>query len=108
MEVVVRDAMEALAQGKESLDPRQVLGLRDRLTLVDSKFGQLRREVSRLNGLLAEQKDANDALRAHNIKLMDEVRELRTAVKGSAIAPKSKKSKKKKTTTKKKLTTKKK
>lgn len=101
MEQSVRNAMEALAQGKESLDPNQALGLRDRLAVIDGKFGQMRNEVSRLNGLLSEQKDANDALRAHNIKLMDEVRGLRSSVKTSTNTSKSPKSNKKKSSTKK-------
>jgi len=104
MEVEVRNAMEALAKGKERLEPNQVLGLRDQLQVVDVKFSQLRKEIARLYSLLADQKDNNDALRAQNIKLMDEVRELRTSKNGSSISPKSSKKKKKKSTTKKNLT----
>ena len=108
MEHSVRNALQSLALGSEQLDPHKVLRLQEQLSQVDVLFSNLRKEVSRLNSLLAEQKDTNGALRAQNIKLMDELRELRTSKKGSSIVSKSPKSKKKKSTTKKKLTTKKK
>tara|TARA_B100001123_G_scaffold380611_1_gene450321 strand:+ start:524 stop:850 length:327 start_codon:yes stop_codon:yes gene_type:complete len=108
MEQSVRNAMHSLASGTESLEPHKVLKLQEQLNQVDRLFSNLRSEVTRLNSLLAEQKDISDALRAQNIRLMDEVRDLRSSTKKSTTSTKSPKSKKKKTTTKKKLTTKKK
>jgi len=108
MEVEVRNALESLASGYAKIDPHKALSLQQQLARVDRLFSNLRTEVARLNSLLAEQKDTNAALRAHNIKLMDEVRDLRTSKNGSSIPPKSSKKKKKKSTTKKKLTSKKK
>jgi hypothetical protein len=84
MEVEVRNAMEALARGKESLDPRQALGLKDHLHNVDVKFDLLRKEISRLNALLADQKDRNDALKSmHDLtkKELDNFKSLKTKKK---------------------------
>ena len=101
MEQSVRNALQSLASGNEQLDPNQVMRLQDQLSQVDTLFTQLRSEVTRLNSLLAEQKDANDALRQHNLSLLEEVSSLR---KGSTIASKSPKTKKKKSAAKKNLT----
>ena len=104
MEQSVKKALQSLATGGEQLDPHKALRLEEQLGQVDRLFSNLRSEVTRLKSLLAEERDTNDALRAHNIKLMDEVRDLRTSKNGSSISPKSSKKKKKKSTTKKNLT----
>ncbi len=90
METSVKHAMEALASGKESLDPRQALGLRDKLNQVDVMFANLRSEISRLSGLLAEQKDTNDALRANNLNMKKELDNLKSP-KSKGKPPASKK-----------------
>jgi sugar/nucleoside kinase (ribokinase family) len=90
METSVKHAMEALASGKESLDPRQALGLRDRLNQVDVMFANLRSEISRLSGLLAEQKDTNDALRANNLNMKKELDNLKS-LKSNGKPPTSRK-----------------
>ena len=98
MEVEVKEALRTLTQGDTQMNPHQVLGLQDRLRIVDEKFSLLRREVSRLNATLAEEKDKNDLLKA---KL--EVLEKQNAELKSKPAPKTavKKTTKKKTTKKK-------
>ena len=100
MEVEVKEALRTLTEGNTRLDPNQVLGLQDRLRLVDEKFSLLRREVTRLNSALADEKDKNDILKVKLDVLSKENSELKEASK--------KKPKKTKTTAKKKTTTKKK
>jgi len=101
MEESIRGAMESLARGGARVDPHQVLTLQEQLAQVDRKFSDLRSEVSRLNALLADAKDANDALKEHNRILKEQVDKLS---KTSTTSSKSPKTKKKKSTTKKNLT----
>ena len=78
MEESVRNAMQSLTSGDDRLDPHRVLKLQEQLSQVDLLFSNLRKEVLRLNSLLAEQKDANDALREHNRILVSEVKSLKS------------------------------
>ena len=98
MEVEVKNAIQALAHGQARLEPHQVFTLEQMLGEVDAKFSALRREISRLNAQLADEKDLNDALKEHNRVLTEQAK----------TASKLPKSNKKKPTTKKKLTAKKK
>ena len=102
MEVEVKEALETLTNGDARVDPHQALWLRDRLEIVDNKFKLLRKEISRLNVSLAEQKDKNDALAANLEIIKAENAELKL-LNVPKTAPKTpKKTTKKKTTKKKK------
>jgi len=102
MEVEVKEALQTLVNGDARVDPHQVLWLRDRLEIVDNKFKLLRKEISRLNVSLAEQKDKNDALTAKLEIIKAENAELKL-LNVPKTAPKTpKKTTKKKTTKKKK------
>ncbi len=98
MEVEVKEALKTLTDGDTRLDPNQVLGLQDRLRLVDEKFSLLRREITRLNALLAEEKDKNGTLQARIGILTEEI----TGLKKKPTPKPVKKTTKKKTTKKKK------
>ena len=95
MEVEVKEALHALTQENTQMDAHQVLGLQDRLRIVDEKFSLMRREVSRLNAMLAEEKEKNNVLKGVVDTLTNENAELKSK-------PAPKKSTKKKTTKKKK------
>ena len=96
MEVEVKEALRTLTEGNAQMN--EVLGLQDRLRLVDEKFILLRREITRLNANLAEEKDKNGVLEAKLSMLLRESVELKTKPQPNAsAAPKiSKKTKKKK------------
>lgn len=98
MEVEVKEALRTLTEGNAQMNAHEVLGLQDRLRLVDEKFILLRREITRLNANLAEEKDKNGVLEAKLSMLLRESMELKTKPQPSAsAAPKiSKKTKKKK------------
>ena len=98
MEVEVKEALRALTQEDTRMTAHEVLGLQDRLRIVDEKFAQLRGEISRLNAVLAEEKSRSDVLREKLSAVLDENAELKTRKKA---AP-TKKPGKKKTTKKKK------
>ena len=98
MEIEVKEALRALTSGETQMSPHQVLSLQDRLRIVDEKFSLLRKEVSRLNAFLAEEKDKNDLLKAKVALLEKQSTEIK-AKQSVKSAPK--KSPKKKTTKKK-------
>jgi len=95
MEVEVKEAMRTLTGGETRMTPSEALGLQDRLRLVDEKFALLRKEITRINSLLGEEKDKSDALRAQLQFLKKENQDLKKK-------PTVNKTAKKKTTTKKK------
>lgn len=97
MEVEVKEALRTLTDGDTKMNANEVMSLRDRLFLVDEKFSLLRREITRLNAVLAEQKDKNDALQARLGILVEENNKLKSQAKPKA----TKKVVKKKTTKKK-------
>ena len=99
MEVEVKEALHALTQENTQMDAHQVLGLQDRLRIVDEKFSLMRSEVSRLNALLSEEKEKTSLLRELVDSLKRENGELKSKPSPKA-APK--KTSKKKTTKKKK------
>lgn len=96
MEVEVKEALRTLTDGNARVDPHQALWLRERLEVVDNKFKLLRTEISRLNGHLAEQKDANDALRATLEIVKAENTELKTTARSKAPPQRSASTNKKK------------
>ena len=95
MEVEVKEAMQTLSRGDTRMTPSEALDLQDRLRLVDEKFALLRKEITRINSLLGEEKDKSDALRVQLQFLKKENQDLKKK-------PTVKKTAKKKTTTKKK------
>jgi len=97
MEVEVKEALRTLTDGDTKMNANEVMSLRDRLFLVDEKFSLLRREITRLNAVLAEQKDKNDALQVRLGTLVEENNKLKSQAKPKA----TKKVVKKKTTKKK-------
>ena len=53
MEVEVKEGLRALTNEDTQMTAHQVLGLQDRLRIVDEKFSQLRTEITRLNSILS-------------------------------------------------------
>ena len=103
MEVEVKEALHALTQENTQMDAHQVLGLQDRLRIVDEKFSLMRSEVSRLNAMLAEEKEKNNVLKGVVDTLTNENAELKSRpVPKAAAKAAPKKTSKKKTTKKKK------
>lgn len=98
MELEVQEALRTLTQGDTRLTPHEALSLQDRLRAVDEKFSLLRKEISRLNSVIGEEKDKNGVLTAKVTMLEAQVSELK-----KKPAPKAapKKTPKKKTTKKK-------
>ena len=103
MEVEVKEALRALTQEDTQMDAHQVLGLQDRLRIVDEKFSLMRREVSRLNAMIAEEREKNSVLKGVVDTLTIENSELKSKPVPKAVSKTTpKKTAKKKTTKKKK------
>ena len=98
MELEVQEALRTLTQGNSRLTPHEALSLQDRLRAVDEKFSLLRREISRLNAIVGEEKDKNGVLTAKITMLEAQVSDLK---KKPAPKTAAKKTTKKKTTKKK-------
>ena len=103
MEVVIKNALQTLTGGDARLDPSKALGLQDRLMLVDEKFALLRKEISRLNMVIAEEKDKNSALEVKCQLLAKELVQAKESSSSKVTTDKKtpKKKAKKKTTKKK-------
>lgn len=95
MEVEVKEAMQTLSRADTRMTPSEALGLQDRLRLVDEKFALLRKEITRLNSLLGEERDKSDALKVQLQLMKKENQDLKKK-------PAAKNAVKKKTNTKKK------
>jgi len=99
MEVEVKEALRALTNEDTQMTAHQVLGLQDRLRIVDEKFSQLRTEITRLNSILSEEREKNGLLKEKVNSLMKEKAEVKS--KQTSIpavkAPKKNSSKKKST-----------
>lgn len=95
MEVEVKEALRTLSGGETRMTPSEALGLQDRLRLVDEKFALLRKEITRLNSLLGEERDKSDALKVQLQLMKKENQDLKKK-------PAAKNAVKKKTNTKKK------
>lgn len=103
MQVEVKEALRALTNEDTQMTAHQVLGLQDRLRIVDEKFSQLRSEITRLNSMLLEEREKNTLLKDVVTSLTTENEELKTiSAQKSDSNPSSKSPNKKKTTNKKK------
>ena len=102
MEVEVKEALRALTQESTQMTAHQVLGLQDRLRIVDEKFSQLRTEITRLNSILSEEREKNGLLKERVNSLMREKAEIKSKQTSSSVAKAPKKSSSKKKSTKKK------
>tara|TARA_Y100001972_G_C7475416_1_gene241892 strand:- start:169 stop:477 length:309 start_codon:yes stop_codon:yes gene_type:complete len=102
MEVEVKEALKALTTEDTQMSAHQVLGLQDRLRIVDEKFVELRREISRLNAALNDEKELNNIIRKKVEDLTEENSNLKSENKKKASVKPGQKTSKKKTTKKKK------
>lgn len=102
MQVEVKEALRALTNEDTQMTAHQVLGLQDRLRIVDEKFSQLRSEITRLNSMLLEEREKNTLLKDVVTSLTTENSELKTSSAQKSVSKPSSKSPNKKKTTKKK------
>jgi len=94
MEVEVKEALHALTNGDVRMTAHEVLGLQDRLRIVDEKFSQLRTEITRLNSILLEEREKSILLKSKVTSLTNENEELKKSL--TSKSPTKKKTTKKK------------